>query len=217
MRKCTMNLAHLRRHYSRERLDRKDLAANPLKQFQRWFQEAQKAKLLEANAMTLCTVGGRNRPSARIVLLKSFDEDGLVFFTNFESRKAQEMTDNPRVALLFAWLELERQVSVEGRVCKVTATESATYFAQRPYGNQLGAWVSAQSSVITTRLELEKKLAQLEQKFPKGQVPPPPFWGGFRVMPDTWEFWQGRPNRLHDRFRYRHKSGGKWRIERLSP
>lgn len=212
-----MNLAHLRRNYSQERLDRKDLDAHPLTQFQRWFAEAQKAELLEANAMTLCTVSPRGRPSARIVLLKSFDEAGLVFFTNFESRKAKEIADNPRVALLFAWLQLERQVAVEGRARRVTARESAAYFAQRPYGSQLGAWVSAQSTVITTRLELEKKLAKLQKEFPEGQVPPPPFWGGFRVTPDTWEFWQGRPNRLHDRFRYRKKSGDRWRIERLSP
>lgn len=211
-----MNLAHLRRHYARECLDRTDLAANPLKQFERWFAEAQKAKLLEANAMTLSTVGKQNRPSNRIVLLKSFDKDGLVFFTNFESRKAVEMAKNPHVALLFAWLPLERQVAVEGRVRKVSAQESAEYFAQRPYGSQLGAWVSAQSSVITTRGELEKKLARLKKQFPEGQVPPPPFWGGFRVTPDTWEFWQGRPNRLHDRFRYQKKSSG-WKIERLSP
>jgi pyridoxamine 5'-phosphate oxidase len=211
-----MNLAHLRRHYAQASLDRKDLAANPLKQFQHWFEQAQKAKLLEPNAMTLCTVGAKGRPSARIVLLKSFDEDGLVFFTNFESRKAQEIAGNPRVALLFTWLELERQVAVEGRVRKVTAKESATYFAQRPYGSQLGAWVSAQSSVITTRTELEKKLAKLQKKFPEGQVPPPPFWGGFRVTPDLWEFWQGRPNRLHDRFRYQKKASS-WKIERLSP
>jgi pyridoxamine 5'-phosphate oxidase len=212
-----MNVAHLRRHYAQASLDRQDLAANPLTQFERWFQQAQKSKLLEANAMTLSTVGRKARPSSRIVLLKSFDNDGLVFFTNFESRKAQEIAENPRVALLFAWLPLERQVSVEGRVRKVTANESAEYFAQRPYGNQLGAWVSAQSSVITTRGELERKLAKLQKQFPEGQVPPPPFWGGFRVTPDTWEFWQGRLNRLHDRFRYHKKSTGGWKIERLSP
>ena len=211
-----MNIAHLRQHYTQESLDRKDLAANPLTQFEYWFKEAQKAKLLEANAMTLSTVGAKGRPSSRIVLLKSIDKDGLVFFTNFESRKAQEIAGNPRVALLFAWLPLERQVSVEGRVSKVTAKESAEYFAQRPYGSQLGAWVSAQSSVIPTRAELEKELAKLKKQYPEGCVPPPPFWGGFRVTPDTWEFWQGRPNRLHDRFRYQKKSPG-WKVERLSP
>lgn len=211
-----MNLADFRREYTQAGLDEASLAHEPAAQFRVWFEQAAKAGLTEPNAMTLATVGPDGRPSARTVLLKSFDERGLVFFTNFESRKSCEITANPRVALLFAWIELERQVAVEGVAERVCKTESAEYFARRPYGNQLGAWVSAQSSVITSRAELEQKLADLQRRYPEGQVPPPPFWGGFRVAPDAWEFWQGRPNRLHDRLRYRRASGA-WVIERLSP
>jgi pyridoxamine 5'-phosphate oxidase len=212
-----MNLADFRREYTQAGLDRAELAANPLAQFRRWFEQATQAGLIEPNAMTLATADAQGRPSARIVLLKSFDERGIVFFTNFESRKAREIAANARVALLFAWLGLERQVAVEGRATRVPAAESAAYFAQRPYGNQLGAWASAQSRVVTTRAQLEKKLAELRRLYPEGRVPPPPHWGGFRVTPRVWEFWQGRPNRLHDRFRYRRARGSKWIIERLSP
>jgi pyridoxamine 5'-phosphate oxidase len=212
-----MNLSDFRREYSQKGLDREDLAPEPVAQFRRWFDEAVTAGLTEPNAMSLCTVNAEGRPSARTVLLKSYDENGLVFFTNFESRKALEIAANPQVALLFAWLGLERQVAVEGKAERVSAAESAAYFATRPYGSQLGAWVSAQSEVITSRAELEKKLEKMKRRHPEGQVPPPPFWGGFRVTPQTWEFWQGRANRLHDRFRYRRESGGAWISERLSP
>jgi len=212
-----MDLTHLRRNYTQAGLDRKDLASDPLKQFTQWFTQAQEAGLIEPNAMTLCTVGAKGRPSARTVLLKSFDKHGMVFFTNFESRKSRDIAATGRVALLFAWLGLERQVEVIGKARKVTKDESAGYFAQRPYGNQLGAWVSAQSSVITTRQELERELEALKKKYPEGQVPPPPHWGGFRVTPESWEFWQGRPSRLHDRFRYKAKAGRGWNIERLAP
>jgi pyridoxamine 5'-phosphate oxidase len=211
-----MNFAHLRREYVQAGLDRNELAAEPAAQFHQWFEQALRAGITEPNAMTLATVGARGRPSTRVVLLKAFDERGLAFFTNFESRKSRDITTQPHVALHFAWLDLERQVSIEGPAERVSAEESAAYFAKRPYGNQLGAWVSAQSSVITTRGEMEKKLEELKAQYPEGQVPMPPHWGGFRVVPDVWEFWQGRPNRLHDRFRYRREKNA-WVVERLSP
>ena len=212
-----MNLAHHRREYTKNGLDRADLAADPLDQFRQWFEQAVAANITEPNAMALSTVGPDGRPSVRTVLLKSYDRRGLTFFTNYESRKARDIAVQPKVAALFAWLELERQIQVEGTAERVSPAESAEYFAQRPYGNQLGAWVSAQSSVVTTRTELEEELEALKQKYREGQVPLPPNWGGFRVVPQMWEFWQGRPNRLHDRFRYQHGEAGTWIIDRLSP
>ena len=212
-----MDLAHHRREYTRAGLDLPDLAPDPVAQFANWFGQATAAGILEPNAAALSTVGPAGRPSTRTVLLKSFDARGLVFFTNYESRKARDIAAHPDVALLFAWLGLERQAIIEGRAERTDPAESAAYFASRPYGSQLGAWVSAQSSV-TTRAELASKLADLQKKYPEGSVPPPPFWGGFRVVPHTWEFWQGRPNRLHDRFRYRRDNpAAPWLIERLSP
>ncbi len=211
-----MDLTHLRRNYTQAGLDRNDLAPDPASQFRQWFDQATHAGLTEPNAMTLATAGADGKPSTRVVLLKEFDERGLVFYTNFESRKSRDIAAHAQVALHFAWLDLERQVSVEGRAARVTESESAEYFSKRPYGNQLGAWVSAQSRIITTRTEMEKKLEELKLQYPEGKVPLPPHWGGFRVAPEIWEFWQGRPNRLHDRFRYRHEHGA-WAIERLAP
>jgi len=212
-----MNLAHFRREYTKKGLDRADLAPEPLEQFRQWFEQAVQADIVEPNAMSLSTVGPDGRPSARTVLLKSYDKRGLGFFTNYESRKARDIAVQPKVAALFAWLDLERQVLVEGAAERVAPNESAEYFALRPYGSQLGAWVSAQSSVVTTRTELEEKLEELKRKHPEGQVPLPPNWGGFRIVPQIWEFWQGRPNRLHDRFRYLRGEAGVWIIERLAP
>ena len=180
-----------------------------------WFTQAVDAQLVEPNAMVLGTTDAK-RPSARSVLLKAYDERGFVFFTNYESRKAQEIAANPQVSLLFPWYPLERQVSILGRAERISTAESLAYFASRPHGSRLGAWVSQQSAVINSRKLLEMKLEEIKRKFADGEVPLPSFWGGFRVVPAELEFWQGRENRLHDRFRYT-RSGGSWAIERLSP
>ncbi len=196
-------------------MSRADLAPDPVAQFRRWFTQALEAQIVEPNAMVLGTTDGR-RPSARSVLLKAYDERGFVFFTNYESRKAQEIASNDRVSLLFPWYPLERQVSILGRAERISTTESLAYFASRPHGSRLGAWVSQQSSVITSRQLLEMKLEEIKKKFADREVPLPSFWGGFRVVPSEIEFWQGRENRLHDRFRYT-PAGTDWTIERLSP
>ncbi|HTL69233.1 MAG TPA: pyridoxamine 5'-phosphate oxidase [Lacunisphaera sp.] len=212
-----MNLEDMRRNYASRSLDAPDLRPDPFAQFDLWMREAIETELLEPNAMALATVGADGQPSVRTVLLKGFDERGLVFYTNFESRKAREIGANPAVALMFAWLPLERQVTVTGRAAKVSTAESLKYFLSRPRDSQIGAWASRQSEVITTRSLLETKFAEMKRKFLAGEVPLPDFWGGFRVEPSTFEFWQGRPNRLHDRFRYSRQAGGTWRIERLMP
>ena len=206
-----------RSEYTRAALDRASLKPSPFDQFALWFQEAMDAGLAEPNAMSLATAGADQRPLARTVLLKSYDERGFVFYTNFESRKARQMADNPNVSLLFPWLALERQVIVCGAAEKVSTAETLAYFITRPRGSQLGAWVSAQSSVITTRSLLEQKWEEMKRKFGEGQVPLPSFWGGYRVVPREIEFWQGRPNRLHDRFLYTRQPGGSWNIARLAP
>jgi pyridoxamine 5'-phosphate oxidase len=206
-----------RSEYTRGELDRACLKPSPFDQFALWFQQALDAKVVEPNAMSLATAGADHRPLVRTVLLKSYDLRGFVFFTNFESRKARQMADNPNVSLLFPWLALERQVIICGPVEKISTAETLAYFITRPRGSQLGAWVSAQSSVITTRSLLEQKWAEMKRKFGEGHVPLPSFWGGYRVVPLEFEFWQGRPNRLHDRFLYSLQPDASWTIARLAP
>jgi len=206
-----------RSEYTRGELTREGLKPSPFDQFALWFQQAMDAGIVEPNAMSLATAGADLRPLARTVLLKSYDERGFVFFTHLESRKARQIADNPSVSLLFPWLALERQVIICGPAEKISTAETLSYFITRPRGSQVGAWVSAQSSVITTRSLLEQKWEEMKRKFGEGEVPLPSFWGGYRVAPRDIEFWQGRPNRLHDRFLYTRQPGASWRIARLAP
>jgi pyridoxamine 5'-phosphate oxidase len=211
------NIADLRRNYTLAGLSESDVAASPTDQFRRWFDEAIAAQLAtEANAMTLATATPAGKPSARIVLLKGFDERGFVWFTNYESRKAAELAANPHACLVFFWPELERQVRIDGSVAKVSEDETAEYFHTRPIGSRIGAWASHQSSVIQHREELEARFQELSEQYRDGNVPVPPHWGGYRLAPTAFEFWQGRPSRLHDRLRYTPAPQG-WTIERLSP
>jgi pyridoxamine 5'-phosphate oxidase len=211
-----MTLADLRREYTLAGLRRADLDADPIAQFQKWFTQAMEAEIVEPNAMTLATVSADGQPSTRIVLLKGVDARGFSFFTNYESRKGRELENNPKAALTFFWGGLERQVSVCGSVAKLPRAESEAYFAVRPLGSQRGAWVSKQSRVVENREFLEKRLSEVETEYGT-KVPTPQYWGGYVLSPVSVEFWQGRPNRLHDRFLYQKMDGGNWRIERLSP
>ncbi|MFO1448882.1 MAG: pyridoxamine 5'-phosphate oxidase [Opitutaceae bacterium] len=213
-----MSFADLRKDYSLAGLAEKDLARDPFRQFETWFQEAEAARIPEPNAMVLSTATKDGRPSSRTVLLKAMDGRGFVFFTNYESRKGREIENNPAASLLFPWIGLERQVIVEGTLNRVTREESTAYFHSRPRTSQLGAWVSRQSSVVADRSALESSMKALEQKYAGAEVPIPPFWGGYRLAPDAVEFWQGRRSRLHDRLRFRRdRPGGNWVVERLSP
>ncbi len=212
-----MNLSDLRRQYASRSLDRPDLQADPFAQFDLWMREAIETEILEPNAMALATVSSNGAPTVRTVLLKGFDERGLVFYTNYASAKARDLAANSQVACLFQWLPLERQVSVTGRAEKISTAESLKYFLSRPHESQIGAWASRQSQIITTRALLEEKFTEMKNKFRAGEVPLPEFWGGYRVLPHTFEFWQGRPNRLHDRFVYRQTTSDSWHIERLMP
>ncbi len=209
-------LASLRLDYKLAALDLGDADEDPLSQFGRWFEEVRAAEIVEPNAMTLSTASAAGAPSSRTVLLKALDDRGFTFFTNYSSRKGRELEARPQAALTFFWKELERQVNVTGSVEKVSRAESVAYFAVRPYGSQLGAHASNQSEVISGREWLEERFAALSQLYPEGQVPLPESWGGYRLIPDTVEFWQGRSSRLHDRILYRRSPLG-WKRERLSP
>lgn len=210
------DIANLRRDYGRAHLRREDLAANPFEQFKRWLDEALAMELVDANAMSLATVGTAGEPSIRTVLLKGFSEDGFVFFTNLESTKSQQIGENPNVALLFYWREFERQIKIQGTATKLPLADVARYFFSRPRESKIAAWVSPQSRIIEARQALEMKFEELLRKFGDGDIPVPSFWGGFRVAPRSIEFWQGGSHRLHDRFKYQPDAGG-WRIDNLAP
>jgi pyridoxamine 5'-phosphate oxidase len=211
-----MSIAHLRREYARARLDEQNVDPDPLVQFHKWFDDARRAELPEPNAMTLATATPDGVPSARMVLLKAADERGFTFFTDYRSRKGQELEANPHAALVFFWGELERQVRISGTVSRVSREETDAYFRTRPRESRLGAWSSHQSAVLPGREALEARLREVSARHPGEDVPTPPYWGGYVLRPDALEFWQGRESRLHDRVRYQREAGG-WRIERLAP
>ncbi|MET9341472.1 MULTISPECIES: pyridoxamine 5'-phosphate oxidase [unclassified Nonomuraea] len=209
------SLAGLRRTYEGQPLLESDVAAEPIAQFTRWFEEALEAGLPEPNAMVVATASAGGRPSARTVLLKGYDERGFVFFTNYESRKGRDLTENPRASLLFPWHPIRRQIRIEGSVVRLSHEDSAAYFNSRPYGSRVGAWASRQSAVVRSREELDDRYAELAARWPE-EPPVPDFWGGFRVVPIEVEFWQGQMDRMHDRLRYRRVHSG-WELERLAP
>jgi pyridoxamine 5'-phosphate oxidase len=235
-----MSIADLRREYSLGGMRRQDLEPNPIAQFEKWFDQAIGARAggrwrrffiklyktvfllsstgpIDANAMVLATVDAEGRPSARVVLLKGVDQRGFIFFTNYESRKGQELASNRHAALVFYWADQERQVCIAGTVSKLPDQESEAYFRSRPRGSQLAAWASNQTSVVADREVLDHNWKDVETRFAAGQVPKPPYWGGYLLSPHRLEFWQGRPNRLHDRFRYTRQGDDRWQIERLAP
>lgn len=210
-------IADIRRDYKLQSLQEKDVADQPIAQFDRWWKDAIESELDEVNAMTLATADATGAPSARIVLLKGFDERGFVFFTNYNSKKGQDIAANPRVSLVFFWKELERQVNISGSIEKVPVAESDAYFQSRPVGSRIGAWCSPQSTVIADRQILEDNITKYQAQFGDGPIPKPDHWGGYLVQPKTVEFWQGRSSRLHDRIKYLKKDQGLWIIERLAP
>jgi len=210
----------MRRNYNADSLDETTAKINPFEQFETWFTQAQQAELLEPNAMMVATVDEHNRPATRTVLLKGFDENGFVFYTNFHSRKAQHLENNPNIALQFLWLPLERQVMITGRAEKLSTKESLSYFLSRPKGSQIGAWVSQQSQIISNKSLLLAQFEKMKEKFQHGEVPLPDFWGGYRIIPERFEFWQGGENRLHDRLEYLpagENQPNDWIRQRLSP
>lgn len=212
-----INFSELRKEYQQQTLHETEVAADPIAQFQKWFEQAVAARVTYPEAMTLATATREGKPSARIVLLKAAEAQGFSFFTNYESRKARELMQNPQASLVFWWQELERQVRIEGSVAPVSAEESDDYFRIRPRGSQIGAWASPQSAVLPAREDLENNVKAIEEKFRESEVPRPSHWGGYRLQPHTIEFWQGRLNRLHDRIRYRLLENGAWLRERLAP
>jgi pyridoxamine 5'-phosphate oxidase len=217
MEKPSFDQAGFRHEYIGEGLRRRDLGPDPIKQFDAWFTAAVKAGIHDANAMALATATVDGKPSARVVLLKDFDERGFVFYTNYASEKGRQLENNPRAALVLYWMEVERQIRIEGTVEKTSREESEQYFHIRPAGAQLGAWASRQSEVIDARRVLNARLEEMKQRFAQGEIPLPPHWGGYRLNPERIEFWQGRPDRLHDRFRYTRQRDESWQIDRLAP
>ena len=216
MDKSSLDYAGFRHEYIGKGLRRRDLDPDPVKQFKNWFTAAFNAQILDANAMTLATcVDGK--PAARVVLLKDFDGRGFVFFTNYASDKGRQLEKNPNAALVFYWMEVERQIRIQGKVKKTSRAEAEEYFHSRPIGAQLGAWASHQSETIDARRVLNARLEEMKQRFAEGPIPLPPHWGGYRLKPERIEFWQGRPDRLHDRFRYTLQRNGSWKIDRLAP
>ena len=211
-----MDIGDYRREYTKGGLNRKDLSDSPFEQFEKWFTQAIEANIPDASAMTLATVSATGKPTQRTVLLKLFDEKGFIFFTNYSSLKSKQIGENPNVSLLFPWTELERQIEINGKATKISTTESLKYFLSRPRGSQLGAWALAQSSPINSRQILEGQLQKIKHKFTQSEIPLPDFWGGYRVIPETIEFWQGGVDRLHDRFEY-NQGENEWNISRLQP
>jgi len=211
-----MDIGDYRREYTKGGLHKKDLSDSPFDLFEQWLTQAMEADIPDASAMSLATVSADGKPTQRTVLLKMFDENGFVFFTNYSSLKSKQIAENANVSLLFPWTELERQIEVNGAATKISTAESLKYFLSRPRGSQLGAWASAQSSPISSRKILEGQLQKMKSKFTKGEIPLPDFWGGYRVVPETIEFWQGGSNRLHDRFEYTCEHGD-WTNKRLQP